>query len=154
MVSGYLLVCTTCIHQSGHHYPECFGNLLLSCFDVYGSQIGSTESENPVWTYENRCRSMWPPAYGIFIGCCGPGVHVWPYMCRNQRPYGTAIGWPTWADTGVYRSIHVSHVKLPHGDCHKRQNHCSSLGECQKYQNSRDNGVPTEVTIENSINYQ
>ena len=29
----------------------CFGHLLLRCFDVLGSQIGSTESGNPVWTY-------------------------------------------------------------------------------------------------------
>ena len=34
--------------------PDCFGNLLLRCFDVYGSQVGSTESGKPVWTYENR----------------------------------------------------------------------------------------------------
>ena len=46
----------------------CFGNVLLRCFDVFGSQIGSTESGNPVWTYENRCRPIWAPPYGIFIG--------------------------------------------------------------------------------------
>ena len=64
----YLLVCTTCTHQSGHRCPDCFGILLLRCFDVYGSQIGSTESGNPVWTYENRCRPTWAPSYGSSIG--------------------------------------------------------------------------------------
>ena len=49
----YLLVCTTCTHQSGHRCPDCFAILLLRCFDVYGSQIGSTESGNPVWTYDS-----------------------------------------------------------------------------------------------------
>ena len=29
-----------------------------------------------------------------------------------------------------------------------------SLGDCQKWQNSRDNGVSTEITIENPINYK
>ena len=64
----YLLVCTTCTHQSGHRCPDRFGILQLRCFDVYGSQIGSTESGNPVWTYENRCRPIWAPSYGSSIG--------------------------------------------------------------------------------------
>ena len=64
----YLLVCTTCTYQSGHRCPDCFGILLLRYFDVYGSQIGSTESGNPVWTYENRCRPIWAPSYGSSMG--------------------------------------------------------------------------------------
>ena len=44
----------TCTHHVRDRCPICFGNLLLSCSDVFGSQIGSTESGNPVWTYENR----------------------------------------------------------------------------------------------------
>ena len=51
----YLLVVT---HHVRNRCPTWFGNLLLSCFDVLGSQIGSTESGNSVWTYENRCRPI------------------------------------------------------------------------------------------------
>ena len=47
----YLLVDITCTHHVRHRCPSSFGNLLLCCFDVFDSQIGSTESGNPVWTY-------------------------------------------------------------------------------------------------------
>ena len=46
--------------------------------------------------------------------------------------------------------MHVSHVK------HARTllpTKPLSLGDCEKWQNSRDNVVPTEITIENPINY-
>ena len=89
----YLLVGTTCTHHVGHRCPTCFGNLLLRCFDVLGSQIGSTESGHPVWTYENRSRPIGTPPHGSFKAGSGPGVHVRPYMYRNQRPGEIAIGW-------------------------------------------------------------
>ena len=79
----------TCTHHVRDRCPICFGNLLLSCSDVFGSQIGSTESGNPVWTYENRCRPIWAPSYGSFIGrqrawrTCTT-VHV--RMYGNQPP--------------------------------------------------------------------
>ena len=49
----YLLVDITSTHHVRQRCLTCFGNLLLSCFDGFGSQIGSTESGNPVWTHEN-----------------------------------------------------------------------------------------------------
>ena len=54
--------------SSRHRCLDCFGHHLLRCFDVFGSQIGSTESGNPVWTYENRYRPIWAPSYGSSIG--------------------------------------------------------------------------------------
>ena len=109
----YLLVCTTCTHQSGHRCPDCFGILLLRCFDVYGSQIGSTESGNPVWTYENRCRPIWAPSYGSSIG----RQRAWR-TCTAVHVQESATLWncyrvaPAWSDTGDYTSIHVSDMKL------------------------------------------
>ena len=54
---------------------ECVGHHLLSCFGVFGSQIGSTESGNPIWTFENRCR---PTHVGLH--CMGATrVHRWQF---------------------------------------------------------------------------
>ena len=115
-VLEYLLVyfTCTCTHHARHRCPTCFGNLLLSCFDVFGGQIGSTESGGPVWTYENRCRRIWAPSYGSFIRrqrawrTC-TAVHVQESAtlgnCNRVAPH---VPTPV-----LIMSIHVSHMKLP-----------------------------------------
>ena len=81
------------------------------------------------------------PPYGSFIGWL-IHVHVRPYMYARPAAalwncHGMA---PIWAGTGSHRSRQDSLTLCFRSDCHKHQN--SVAGGCQ---NSRDNGVPTDV---------
>ena len=109
----YLLVWHTCTHHVRHRCPSSFGNLLLCCFDVFDSQIGSTESGNPVWTYENRCRPILAPSYGSSIR----RQRAWR-TCTTLHVQESAILWnchrlaPHGPTPVLIMSIHVSQMKL------------------------------------------
>ena len=103
----------------GHRCPTCFGHLLLQLYAVFMFWAVRSEAQSQ-GTMSGPIRTRAGPyrrhPMAVSLSGSGLGVHVRPYMHRNHRPYETAIV--------NIMSVHVSFLKLPKGDYHKRQNRC------------------------------